>query len=813
MKISYNWLQSYFAKKLPRPDKLAELLTARSFEVEQLSAISYHSSEKKKKNKSRKPKADDFILDIDVLPNRAHDCLSHFGVAREVAAILGSQVHLADHLEAKLPSGSLASRWKSVAKVEVEVKEPELCRRYIGRVVECVKVKQSPKWLRERLEAIGQKPINNIVDATNYVMFETGQPLHAFDADKVEGKIVVRRTKEEEKITTLDGRKIELDKNVLVIADKKEPLAIAGIKGGKKAEVDESTKNIILEAANFEPTNIRKTSRKIGIRTESSLRFENEITPELAEKAMERVTELILRPNLEAKLPRGSLASKLGEKTDFYPKRMNGYKLGIHPKDVSGLLGAEIEEKEIVGILERLGFGVKKINPIKNVLKLAESLVGTPYKFGASVTFDAPDYFDCSSFASYVFAHSGVQIPRMAVDQYFYGRAVDEEDVKPGDLVFSNSGNGKIHYKSKEFMSGLKIKEGIDHVGIYLGKGKVIHASRHNTDGVIVEELRKSKSFKGKKFRGFRRVAEEKDDLLLVSVPSERLDVRRKEDLVEEVGRIFGYENIQPRLPEEVLVPPRRNDNFFYADMVRDILTGAGFSEIYGYSFAPKGTLELENPISKDKKFLRDNLLDGMRKIAKENIKYFPAVKIFEMGRVFAGGNETASLAFLATNASFFEIKGLVEMILDKIGITDAWFDDSEFGVSEIMIGNTSVGIINHGEAEMSFDMIVRLATEEVEYRPISKYPAVKRDISVFTPLKTKVAEVLDAIENTAGMLLVDTDLFDIYEIPDEDRKSFAFHLVFQSQEKTLSEDEINELMNKIMDALDANPQWEVRRG
>ncbi|NOY35436.1 MAG: hypothetical protein GXP44_00720 [bacterium] len=154
-----------------------------------------------------------------------------------------------------------------------------------------------------------------------------------------------------------------------------------------------------------------------------------------------------------------------------------------------------------------------------------------------------------------------------------------------------------------------------------------------------------------------------------------------------------------------------------------------------------------------------------------------------------------------------------METILDKIGITDAWFDDSESGVSEIMVGNTSIGIINHGEAEISFDMLVRLATEEVEYRPISKYPAVKRDISVFVPQKTKVVQVLDVIENTAGMLLVDTDLFDIYEIPDEDRKSFAFHLVFQSQEKTLSEEEINKLMDKIMDALDANAQWEVRRG
>ncbi len=804
MKISYNWLQSYFNNKLPKPEKLAELLTMRSFEVEEV---------KKAGKPARRSLGvgGDYVFDIDILPNRAHDCLSHIGVAREVAAILEIS-----NLKPCLPAGrsQISNRIQKLQttnyKLQTVVKEPELCRRYVGGIIEGVKVKQSPKWMRERLEAIGQKSINNIVDATNYVMFETGQPLNAFDADKVEGGIVVRKAKKGEKITTLDVQEIELDNDVLVIADEKEPLAIAGIKGGKKAEVNENTKNIILEAANFEPVNIRKTSRKIGIRTESSLRFENEITPELAGKGMNRVVEIIL----------DIAHGKMGAREDIYPRRANRRVLGVHPKDILALLGIEIEEKEIIGILERLGFRVKKINPVKNALALAKSLVGKPYKYGASVTFDAPDYFDCSSFASYVFAHSGVSIPRMAVDQYFYGESVDEKDAKPGDLVFSNSGKGKIHYESKEFMKGRKIKEGVDHVGIYLGKGKVIHASRHNKNGVEIVDLKKCLKFK--KTRGFRRVAGEKDDLLRVSVPFERLDVLRKEDLIEEVGRIYGYEKIQAKLPEEVLIPPRRNDNVFYADIIRNILVGAGFSEVYNYSFAKKGNLELANPISKDKKFLRTNLADGLLENIKENIKYFDKVRIFEIGKIFPSvsrdkkeglvSDETVSLAIAATNASFFELKGLMETILDKIGITDAWFDDSEFGVSEIMVGNTSIGTINHGEAEISFDMLVRLATEEVEYRPISKYPAVKRDISVFAPLKTKVVQVLDVIENTAGMLLVDTDLFDIYEIPDEDRKSFAFHLVFQSQEKTLSEEEINDLMNKIMDAIDANIEWEVRR-
>ena len=598
----------------------------------------------------------DYIFDIDILPNRAHDCLSHIGVAREISAILNLPYPV--HIPRGRSLRRSGATGKGATSLNIEVKESELCRRYVGRIIEGVKVKESPKWLKERLEAIGQKTINNIVDATNYIMFEMGQPLHAFDADKICRKdgpcdIFVRKAGTREKIITLDGQKIELDKDVLVIADEKDALAIAGIKGGKKAEVDEKTINIILEAANFEPINIRKTSRRIGLRTESSIRFENEITPELTGNAMDRLTGLILEIS----------DGKAGSITDFYPKKADGYKVGVHPKDLSKLLGAEISEKEIREILERLGFKVKK------------------------------------------------------------------------------------------------------------SKG-----------------------------------------ILIAAVPPERLDVRRKEDLIEEVGRIYGYEKIKPSLPEEILLPPKRNDNFFYADIVRDILIGAGFSEVYNYSFGEKGDIELENPIAKDKKFLRNNLLDGLKQNIENNLRYFKEARFFEIGKIFQSAGETVSFAGIISNGDFYEIKGVIEMMFNKIGITDIWFNEHPQKTSEIMIGNTSVGHIDHGEFEINFEMLVRMATEEVEYRPISKYPAVKRDIAVFVPLKTKVIEIMDVIENTAGMLLIDTDLFDIYESEEKGRKSFAFHLIFQSQEKTLSEKEINGLMNKITDAIDANSQWEVRR-
>ena len=263
MLISYNWLQTYFKEKLPPADKVAEVLIFHSFEIE---SVEKHS--------------DDFIFDVKVLPDRAHDCLSHRGVARELSVHLGTKV-----VEDKKPLG--VSGGKPKRPLSINVKEPTFCLRYTSLLIEGIKIGPSPGWLKSRLESIGQKSINNVVDATNLVMFDLGQPLHAFDADKVKGGIEVRMAKDGEKITTLGGKEITLEKDILVIADDEAPLAIAGIKGGNKAEVDAGTKNIILEAANFSPVSVRKTSKRLGIQTDSSKRFENELSPETAKEAIE----------------------------------------------------------------------------------------------------------------------------------------------------------------------------------------------------------------------------------------------------------------------------------------------------------------------------------------------------------------------------------------------------------------------------------------------------------------------------------------------------------------------------------------------
>jgi phenylalanyl-tRNA synthetase beta chain len=334
MIFSYNWLQSFFKKKLPNPEKLAEVLTMAAFEV----------SEVKKSGK-------DFSLDIDILPNRAPDCFSHLGIARECTALLGYKLQVTNYKPKE------DKKLKSKDFVKTEVKDKKACPRYTARVITDVKVGPSPKWLKEKLEVCGLQSINNIVDAANYMMLETGQPLHAFDFDKIKSinpkfgqkskTIIIRKAKKDEKIFALDGETYKLNKDVLIIADSEAPLAIAGIKGGKKAEIDKNTKNIVLESANFNSITIAKSSKKLNLRTDASLRFEHGIDSNLTEMAVNRVVGLILE------ITKGKVAKGL---IDFYPKKLLPRKIRLDLNLVEKLIGRRISEKEIRNIFKRLGF-------------------------------------------------------------------------------------------------------------------------------------------------------------------------------------------------------------------------------------------------------------------------------------------------------------------------------------------------------------------------------------------------------------------------------------------------------------------------
>lgn len=352
MLVSYNWLQTYFKEKLPEPEKLADVITMGIFEIEGI-------ERRVKTADSVDGSTEDVVLDVKVLPDRAPYCLSHRYIAQEIGALLGFEyvtpeideidvqdteyVFSASIEENTEESGATASSVSSTA-------EP-LAERYVTRVIENVTVAGSPDWLKNKLEALGQRSINNMVDLTNYFMLETGQPLHVFDADKVKGNIVIRRARNGESVTTLDGKVIELDPSIMVIADDEGPLDLAGIKGGKKAELTMDTKRVMTSAACFNPVLVRKAALKTGVRTDASKRFENAITPERAGLAESLLASYIQK--LDS-------AVVIGAVIDVYPNPTEPKTISVRLQDISDRLGTEVDAKEVTAILTRCGFTVQE---------------------------------------------------------------------------------------------------------------------------------------------------------------------------------------------------------------------------------------------------------------------------------------------------------------------------------------------------------------------------------------------------------------------------------------------------------------------
>ncbi len=325
MMVSLNWLTDYVDISLPVTD-LGELLTQIGLNLEGIVETDT-----------------DIVLDLEVTSNRS-DCLGHLGVAREIAAATGAEFRMPKIPE--LPTSGAAADYASV-----EVQCPDLCPRYTARVIRGVKVGPSPQWLIERLEAIGMRSVNNIVDVTNYVLMEYSQPLHSFDHDKLAGgRIVVRRGLPGEVMTSIDQTKCHLDENMCVIADAEKAVAIAGIMGGLDSEVTESTTNVLIEAAQFDPLTTRHTSRKLQLMSESNYRFERGIDPVGLERASLRACQLILE------LAGGALA---GGMVDIWSDPWQGRTVTLRPARCNALLGMDIPADEQAEILTRLGLGAK----------------------------------------------------------------------------------------------------------------------------------------------------------------------------------------------------------------------------------------------------------------------------------------------------------------------------------------------------------------------------------------------------------------------------------------------------------------------
>lgn len=691
MKYSYNWLKELSKTKLS-PEKLAELINARAFEFE-----------------SMKKEGGETQLEFDILPNRGHDALSHIGIAREICAAEGRK--MAFTMNKELPTASSS-------ELKIEIKDKILCPRYIGAIVENIKVSSSPKWVQQRLLASGIKPINNIVDITNYVMLETGQPLHAFNSNRIESKfpisnfkfpnksqnpnpkiqIVVRRARKNETIKLLDEKVYDLEENNLVIADSEKALALAGVMGGLDSSISSKTTSIILESANFNSTNIRKTRTRHNITTESSYRFERDIDPNLTEMGMARAIELIQKicgKNV-----------KITAITDIYPKKIKSWKIKLNTAYVNNLLGEKIPVSKIKNILENLG------------IKLL-----------------------------------GSQGPKLNLE-----------------------------------------------------------------------------------------------------IPTRRIDLKTQEDLIEEIGRIFGYENIKEQaLVAEVKTPPQNIKRIFENDL-RDILTGLGFSEVMNYSFYSKDDIEkcnlkvekhieVANPLSSDQKYLRWSLIPNLIKSVKLNLKNFSKFNIFEIGHKFhkikGTFKEAAVLAGATIQSSakeipFFELKGNVEAMLSKTGYKNVTFRliDMEYNfwhrsrVAKIIVNDKEVGRVgevnpmvlrNYGIKQRVAVFGIRITDllsmglpEEEEFELINKYPSVKRDISMFVTEDINYFNIEKKIYSVGGSLVLGIELFDVFE--KEGERSLALRIEIGSRGKTLTSEEIDNLMKKIILALEKDLRVRVRK-
>jgi len=636
MKISRNWLLKEYFETLPSAEELADKLTFHAFEIEETV-----------------PVGDDTVIDVKVTPNRGHDALCHRGIAKELAVILN------------LPLKSDPLRGQAILepkteKLSVEIADPNLCYRFSAALVEGVKIGPSPEWLKSALETIGQRSINNVVDATNYVMFNLGQPLHAFDADKLSGdkkKIVVRVAPEGEKFMALDNKEYSASGKDLFITDGNSGalLGTAGVKGGKIAEVDVATTNLVLEAANFNGVSVRKTSQRFKLRTDASVRFENEISPELTAYGLKSVVDLILS------IAGGTLEGYV----DVYPEHVNQVKVSVTLDHINSRLGLSISNSEVEDILKRFDF--------------------------------------------------------------FYQK------------------NGET---------------------------------------------------------------------FVVTIPFERWDLRIKEDLIEEIGRIYGYEKIEPVVPS-AQKPAGINKRFFYADKIRKFLLERGFSEVYTTSFRDAGSVELANAVASDKNFLRQNLSENLKEALTRNSVNAPllnlsSVNIFEIGTIFNEEKEVYSLAF----GSWMGEGG------KKENAAKAFVEETKVEL-EKLLGVALSGSMTSAIFEADLGALLgklpdpvdyenlELKISEATYKPFSQYPFILRDIAVWVPTSVTQGELEAMIRGEAGELLVRLDHFDSFE--KEGKVSHAFHLVFQSYERTLSDSEINEVMQKIVSKLESNQDFKVR--
>ncbi|MCX6779373.1 MAG: phenylalanine--tRNA ligase subunit beta [Candidatus Magasanikbacteria bacterium] len=646
---------------------------------------------------------DDVIIEIDnkSMTNRP-DLWGHYGLGRELAAIYSKKLHKYSPPEIKPGKEK---------KITVEVEDVKLCPRYMAVEVGNVKVGPSPVWLQEKLLAVGLHPINNIVDITNYVMLDLGQPMHAFDSKLFKAeKILVRRAKDGEEFITLDEQKHLLDSSMLVIADNDKVVALAGVMGGLDSGITDETTKIVFESANFEAVTTRRSSIKLGLRTDSSARFEKSLDPNLCDVALKRAVELTLEC-----CPEAVVTSNVADESHFH---LQQGPLETTFTFLNKKIGMEVEKKQIVGVLERLGFTVK-----------------------------------------------------------------------------TNS----------------------------------------DTLSVGVTNWRATK------------------------------DITIPEDVVEEVSRIYGYDNIKTTLPVFPIVPPEKNTLRALENKARDLLvTNQGYTEVYNYSFVSSEQIqnlgdnvatyvELGNTLSKEKPFLRRQMITNLLENVEHNLEYSNQLRILEIGKTFLpdkpgvrSGEQsdellprqdsilTAVFVDKKNSVPFWQARLAAEVILPDLGY--AWeainlpqlynwqhpTRSAGIQVQNVLVGQiyeihplvaSNFGIEEKvGVLEINLTKLNELVTPAVVYEPVAVYPEIVRDLAIILSKEITHAEVSKNILET-DPLLKQVELFDVYEGENiaSGFKSMAYHLTLANKERTLTTAEADIVQEKVVSVLKNKFKAEVR--
>lgn len=766
------------------------------------------------------------ILNVSTPANR-WDFLSFEGLARELAANSSGNSFLEPDVE-KINYNN---------REVINVKQKGECKRFVSAKLKVDMNCKSPKWLVDNLISAGMRPINPVVDITNFVMLETGQPSHAYDNKKLKGNLGVRFASLHEKITTLDGEIRTLNKADLIIYDKSGPIAIAGVMGGESTQVDESTTEILLEVANFDKTVVRKSAKKHGLRSEASSRFEKGLPLPLQPKAFERLV-FLLENICKAKI--------IDESNDqLYSWPWVSY-IGLRLRRAEKILGMKLDEAQIITGLRARGFTAEHFSLSGEVKKH----IGKPYKLGANFREHGEACFDCSYLIDRIYSKIGVFVGHSALGQYHHGRKVNIDELKPGDALFIE---GKIgtsatdHYYTRDgagVRKKIELKKPlkIGHVGMYLGGDKVVQASFYeHKDGKWIKRKKAEVNIvslgefsKAVDYKGARRYVENFNHIIAVTAPWWRTDVRIEADLIEECAKIVGYENMPVDMVQIPISENRTHKKILELDELRQDLIANGLIEVMTYSFISEKAaqlfgsnvnklLKIVNPLSVEQAYMRDNILASHVEVIAKNIRYeVENYGFFEFARVYckvAGAGykkENSKLALTSVGSdSYQRTKAVLDIIEGKYNLEFILRKtklDSMDVCAEIMVEKEVVGLIGNVKEtiikkykitkkvtnlELDVDLLLKLKKEK-NIGLIPHYQLIERDITIEVDTKIwwqHILQELKKVEQIKKVVNVSEFCNDKLDSKNKKRISFRIVLDLGANPKTSN---INHVYEKI---------------